>query len=68
MDDFSHLKKAHKDDEKETLLHGEHSHSATDGKECLEQMKFISDLIAKVNLLPGVGSFNLLLYRAPLPS
>lgn len=67
MDDYSHLRKAHKDEEKETLLNAESSPS--DAKECLDTMKNISDLIAHVNTYSQVSDlFNLLLYRAPSPS
>jgi predicted transcriptional regulator len=46
MEDYSHLRKAHKDEEKETLLNAELS--ASDAKECLDTMKEISRLIEKV--------------------
>ena len=46
MEDYSHLRKAHKDEEKETLLNAELS--PTDAKECLDTMKEIASLIEKV--------------------
>lgn len=55
MDDYTHLRKAHKDEEKEALLSTELS--PTEAKECLDNMKEISALIEKVtfpNLSPDL--------------
>lgn len=46
MEDYTHLRKAHKDNEKEALLGAELS--PTEAKECLDTMKDISALIEKV--------------------
>lgn len=46
MDDYTHLRKAHNDGEKEALLGNELS--PTEAKECLDKMKEISELIEKV--------------------
>jgi hypothetical protein len=48
MEDYTHLRKAHNDDEKEALLGDELS--PTEAKECLDKMKEISELIQKVLL------------------
>lgn len=66
MDDFRHLRKAHKDDDKESLLGDELS--PVDAKECLDSMKEISALIERVGSKYQFESFNLLLYREPLHS
>jgi hypothetical protein len=67
MDDYTHLRKAHKDEDKETLLGKELS--PTEAKECLDSMKEISRLIERVRLFFSLlESFNLLLYREPLLS
>ena len=63
MEDFTHLRKAHKDNEKETLLGNELS--PTEAKECLDTMKEISRLITEVSFFAFNESFNLLLYREP---
>ena len=64
MDDYTHLRKAHKDEDRETLLGKELS--PTEAKECLDSMKEISHLIERVRLFFSLKSFNLLLYREPL--
>ena len=66
MDDFRHLRKAHKDDEKESLLGDELS--PVEAKECLDTMKEIAALIERVRGLYQFESENLLLYREPLHS
>ena len=48
MDDYTHLRKAHKDEDRETLLGKELS--PTEAKECLDNMKEISRLIERVRL------------------
>lgn len=63
MEDYTHLRKAHKDDERETLLGKELS--PTEAKECLDKIKEISHLIERVRLFPS-RIFYLLLYREPL--
>ena len=57
MDDFRHLRKAHKDDEKESLLGDELS--PVEAKECLDTMKEIAALIERVC---GHYQFGLLIY------
>lgn len=49
MEDYTHLRKAHKDEDKETLLGRELS--PTEAKQCLDTMKEISGLIEQVRLL-----------------
>lgn len=66
MDDFRHLRKAHKDDEQESLLGDELS--PVEAKQCLDTMKEIAALIEKVGSFDQFESFNLLLYREPLLS
>lgn len=66
MDDFRHLRKAHKDDEQESLLGDELS--PVEAKQCLDTMKEIAALIEKVGGFDQFESFNLLLYREPLLS
>jgi hypothetical protein len=62
MEDYTHLRKAGgKDDEREALLAGQ-QHSPTEAKECLDEMKKISALIADVRLKTNHESFNLLYY------
>lgn len=49
MEDYTHLRKAHKDDDKETLLGRELS--PVEAKECLDSMKEISTLITNVTYI-----------------
>ena len=50
MEDYTHLRKTHKEDEGETLL-AETEMNAVESLQCLNEMKHISHLISKVTFL-----------------
>lgn len=70
MEDYKHLRKAQdEEDEDEKLELLTHDMSPTAAKECLENMKYISDLIAKVgffNLFIYIGSYHIFEARVHL--
>jgi hypothetical protein len=57
MDDYSHLRKAHSEDEEESLIQ-EQTVPNAGAEECLKLMKEISDLISRVTF----SHSNLLIY------
>lgn len=63
MDDYKHLRKAHENDDDEKELLGS-EYSPSEAKECLDNMKYISNLIADVSCNPK--SFRLILRESYL--